>query len=92
MKSKHIIWCLIGFIVFVHAHYFNSWINYYEAPLGTKNVVTKMNLKSNSEPFIYTGKTAGISPAECDSIKEFTADSTRKINVKPSINGVIVDE
>jgi hypothetical protein len=33
MKSKYIFTVVVGFVIFVHAHYISSWINYYEAPM-----------------------------------------------------------
>ena len=59
MKSKHVILCLIGFIVFVHAHYFNSWINYYDAPMHEENKLSNM-INKNSVTQISTSKNSKI--------------------------------
>lgn len=74
MKSKYIFTVVVGFVIFVHAHYISSWINYYEAPMLNR---TQFNDKLNAGHSSGYGEPAPVYSGEltADTLSNFTGDS-----------------
>ena len=77
MKSKYIFSVVVGFVIFVHAHYISSWINYYEAPMLNRTQFNEHLDPCPSEVYddpmpVFTGEVT------IDSTITFIDDSTLK--------------